>query len=244
MSILARKKKLKYSHRHDLSPSRTTSHLTTSTQSLARWGPLRTRIRIRTLMNTSHTHWHGRCWPQVPPPRPLHLLMRGQRLRETAESVRPWLHTSWDTHTGQTKQPSLHSSPVSPALCAWDASWLPYFVLAHTFTHKHTPTPPERALTHFTVRSVSLSAGLNGPTSHFSVSLFSLCGHYKLPLARTHTHTVNMSDSRATSSLIPRQSLTNDDGTKTYFSGAFWSVSASVHTEVHHIPEGILIHLL
>ena len=137
------------------------------------WG---TRPLQFTLSPAAHTHPHadinehlthslgaGGVDPRCSTPG-----MRGQRLRVTAESVRPWLHTSWDTHTGQTKQLSPDTSPVSPEPETW-VDYLTFFFCSapHIRAQTHTHTAP-RALTHLTAPSVSLSAGLNGPASHFS----------------------------------------------------------------------------
>lgn len=126
-----------------------------------------------------------------------------------------------ETHTHRSDEATLtpQSACLARSLRLRSELTIELFYLAHTFTHKHTPTLPERALTHLAVRSVSLGAGLNGPASHFSQPVLPL---QSLQAATSsHTHIVNMSDSRTTSRLIPRQSLANDDGTKTYFSGAF-----------------------
>lgn len=124
----------------------------------------------------------------------LHLLMRGQRLKVTAEGVEPWLHPSQDGHTLSLK--NFHSrvfSLVSASrlfLClkTKHVSQLPHFH-QHKCTHTHTG---QRALTYLTVWSVSFRSGLNSLVSQFNMlqlSLIFLCRHYRLPLAHTHAHT-------------------------------------------------------
>ena len=122
------------------------SHPTTSIQSLARWDPLHTHIHVQTLMNTSHTHWHGRCWPQVLHPLwPLHLLMRGQRLRVAAESVRPRLHTSWDTHTPVRRSNSHSTVRLSRPFSAPEkrVDYWTFLFSAHIHAQTHTHTARE-----------------------------------------------------------------------------------------------------
>lgn len=122
-----------------------------------------------------------------------------------------------ETHTPVRLSNSHSTVPLSRPLSAPETRVAFFSAHIHAQTHTHTAresTDPLYSAECF-------------PQRWSKWSSLTLLSQPVLPLralqtaTSSHTHTVNMSDSRATSSLIPRQSLTNDDGTKNLF---FWSI--------------------